>query len=807
MTILPTGSQENHLQTALDYARRRWRVLPLHGIIDGKCSCGKNDCGSPGKHPRTRHGLKDATDQEDIIRGWWAEWPSANVGIATGPESGFFMLGPDGQAGIDALVDLQRQHGPLPATPRVRSGGGGTHHYFAWPAEGGIVNRRNHRGMPIDVRGKGGLVVAPPSWHISGNRYCWEVPPSDGELAQAPEWLLAWAREEKKKGVEPGIRSSNSFNSSLPPPNGKLVLTVQPDRAADVRARVVAYLEKCPPAISGDGGHSQTFEVARVIVYGYDLGPDAGFDLLWQHYNPRCVPPWSEPELRHKCAEADTKPFDKPRGYMLHGEEQPSQAANPPPVSDVPAEDIEALPMPLPAPWPTLLPEALHGLAGEIVQTLAPETESDPVAILGQILVYFGNAAGRGPHFQIEGDSHHANVFLSLVGESSRSRKGTSRGQARRMMRYADDGWCQNCFASGLSSGEGLIWAVRDPIEKQEPIKEKGRITGYQTVVADEGISDKRLLADETEFAQVLKVLQREGNSLSPVIRQSWDTGNLRTLTKNNPARATGAHISISAHITRPELVKHLQNTEALNGFANRFLWLCVRRSRLLPDGGRDLDLSPLGMRLNYALAAARNVGPMKRSQTTSTLWHDVYPQLTAERPGLYGAVTGRAEAQVLRLSMVYALLDGVCLIEEDHLRAALALWSYADMSARLIFGAEPEDPLIALVQAKLQDAGDVGMTRTELHHAFSRNIPAANLLEALAKLRDRGDAYAEKYKSGKPGAPTERWFPKQRDELNESNERNTPATGQHPAAAENSSFNSFNSSPAPADGEEVVTL
>jgi hypothetical protein len=372
-------------------------------------------------------------------------------------------------------------------------------------------------------------------------------------------------------------------------------------------------------------------------------------------------------------------------------------------------------------------------------------------------------------------------------------------------MAYADDAWCKTCVASGMSSGEGLIFAVRDSIEKNEPIKEKGRVTGYQKVIVDEGIADKRLLADESEFAQVLKVLQREGNSLSPVIRQSWDTGDLRTLTKNSPARATGAHISISAHITKAELIKLLRDTEALNGFANRFLWLCVQRSQWLPDGGQALDLSPLGTRLNYALAAARNIGQMMRSPAASRHWHEVYPQLTAERSGLYGAVTGRAEAQVLRLSMIYALLDGKALIEIEHLRAALALWSYADASAQVIFGAEPEDPLTAMVLAKLQEAGTTGMTRTDLHNAFQRNIPAAKLVESLAKLRDRKDIYNETLRTGKPGAPTERWIARSANELNELIPKLKP-----PTAAEGiNSFNSF-SPPPPhksTDAEELVTI
>jgi hypothetical protein len=151
-------------------------------------------------------------------------------------------------------------------------------------------------------------------------------------------------------------------------------------------------------------------------------------------------------------------------------------------------------------------------------------------------------------------------------------------------------------------------------------------------------------------------------------------------------------------------------------------------------------------------------------------------------------------------------VLDGTGVIDEPHLRAALALWSYADTSARLIFGAEPEDPLVGLVLDKLREAGPAGMTRTDLHNAFSRNVPAAKLLESLAKLRDRNEAYAEKAKTGKPGAPAERWFPRRTNEGNES----IKAPAPNPAAEGIDSFPSFVRPPSP-DGspadEEVVTV
>jgi len=122
---------------------------------------------------------------------------------------------------------------------------------------------------------------------------------------------------------------------------------------------------------------------------------------------------------------------------------------------------------------------------------------------------------GRNAYYQVEADRHYPNVYAVLVGNTSKGRKGTSKGHILRLMQRADERWASERVQSGLSSGEGLIWAVRDAIEKQEPIKDKSRVTGYQNVVADPGIEDKRLTVMEAEFAFTLRVLGRDGNTLS----------------------------------------------------------------------------------------------------------------------------------------------------------------------------------------------------------------------------------------------------------------------------------------------------
>ncbi len=426
-------------------------------------------------------------------------------------------------------------------------------------------------------------------------------------------------------------------------------------------------------------------------------------------------------------------------------------------------QEIEEIPLPEPVPWPVLDPDAYHGLAGDIVRAIEPETEADPVAILVQVLVFFGNLIGRSAHFVVEGTQHFCNLFAVLVGRTGRGRKGTSEGRARQIVWFVDEGWTAERIETGLTSGEGLIWAVRDPIYKTETIKEKGRIVDTQEVLADPGIEDKRLLVIEPEFSKVLRVCKRETNILSPTIRAAWDSGHLRILAKNSPTKATGAHISIVSHITREELQRTLPEIEGFSGFANRFLWVAVRRSKLLPDGGRDLDLSTLALRLKDVADRAQNIGRMCRDSAAATLWRKIYADLASDQnTGLLGAVLSRAEAQVLRLSMIYALLDDSDTIKPEHLLAALAIWRYCEASAKLIFGDTSGDPLFARLVTLINE--NPGITRAQMHRRISSNLKATDLVAALAKIRDAGLARAERIETG--GKPAEHWFPARTPEV-----------------------------------------
>lgn len=400
--------------------------------------------------------------------------------------------------------------------------------------------------------------------------------------------------------------------------------------------------------------------------------------------------------------------------------------------------------------WPTLNNVALRGLAGQLVEALDPHTEADPVAVLLQFLVAFGNAVGRRPHFRIEGDFHHTNLFAVVVGSTAKGRKGTSWGRTRQILEAADSAWVQARIVSGLSSGEGLIWAVHDDVPAFNAE------TGEQEIV-DPGIADKRLLVQESELASTLRTLRRDGSTLSAVIRNAWDTGSLRTLTKNNPSSATDAHISIIGHITKEELRRYLDATEMANGFANRFLWVCVRRSKCLPEGGQlsDATLFSLSSQVRNALEVAKRIGHMTRSPAARALWASEYAALSDGRPGLLGAVTSRAEAQVTRLSCLYALLAGRAVIEVEDLEAALALWAYCEESCRYIFGDTLGDPIADTISAELKQRPD-GLTKSDISNVLGRHARVATIDRALAFLQECGLAELVVVPTG--GRPIHRW-------------------------------------------------
>lgn len=173
---------------AIRYAERGWPVFPLHGMRGGRCTCGRADCSSAGKHPLTKRGLKDAAVERTQINAWWRRWPKANIGLVTGESSGIVVVDIDLPR---AFESLDRLIGRLPKTLISVTGGGGLHLIYRRAAELRCTSARlpglsGH--LPgIDLRADGGYIVAPPSLHGSGERYSWLEAAT--EISSAPTWL------------------------------------------------------------------------------------------------------------------------------------------------------------------------------------------------------------------------------------------------------------------------------------------------------------------------------------------------------------------------------------------------------------------------------------------------------------------------------------------------------------------------------------------------------------------------------------------------------------------------------------------
>jgi hypothetical protein len=419
------------------------------------------------------------------------------------------------------------------------------------------------------------------------------------------------------------------------------------------------------------------------------------------------------------------------------------------------------------APYPAPLGEdAYYGIAERFVRLVEPHTEADPSFMLVQFLIFSGNIFGRNAFVWAGADQHYPNLFGCGVGPTAAGRKGSASGPAQLFFKGIDEDWVRS-IQSGLSSGEGLIWCVRDPIYRREKVSQgKGKPAEYEEVLVDPGVEDKRLLVHESEFFGALQAMRRQGNTLSPVMRSAFDKGNLNSMVKNSPAKATGAHISIVGNITKEELLRAMLVDEMDNGFANRFLWACSRRSKCLPEGGRMwevIESEPFRElqkdfnRIHYAVK-----GPVRRDADASDIWgYDdkpdagIYGELTKERHGMYGACTARAAALTLRLSLIYALLDGAGEIRKEHLIAALEVWRYCDDSAKYIFGDALGDPTADEILRALR-AAPAGLARTEIAALFDRHKSVAELSRALTVLHNRGLARFELQKT--KGRPAERW-------------------------------------------------
>lgn len=690
------SSKNKVLCAARRYLQRGWAVIPIP---------------HREKAPRIKHWQERRIEESEISEHFR---PEDNIGILLGKPSRRLV---DIDLDCDEAISLASSFLPHTGRRHGRKSKPNSHYfYYAKPTPSPEKFSDVDGTSIVELRSTGQQTVVPPSRHPSGER-------------------IKWVRKKKPARVE--ARKLRTAVSNLA--SAALLARHWPKRGS----RNEAALALAGLLLRADWEEDNAADFVASVA-------QAAEDEEW--------------ESRRASVLATAKRFRKgkditgrPRLAELVGENVVERACNwlAIPKSEVRAERRTTKR----APWPkSLCSEAFYGLAGDTVRLIEPQSEADPAALLLHILAAFGSVIGSRPHFEVEAAKHGTNLFCLIVGRTSKARKGTAWSHVRRLFGHVDPIWCENCLASGLSSGEGLIHAVRDEAQESKRNRTRTRQTDEETTTDELGAEDKRLMVVETEFAGPLRVQRREGNTLSAQIRQAWDTGNLRVMTKHAPIQTTDAHISIIGHITQEELRRELTLTDEANGFANRFLFVCAKRSKLLPLGGNvnPQELEKLAQEFSKAIRHAQRVGLVRFNRQARELWVHKYRKLTEEVPGMLGAIISRAEAQVIRLAVTYALMDRSHFIDKKHLRAALAVWRYCADSARYIFGDALGDRTADELLSALRK-NSKGLTRTEIRELFNRNRTESEITRALDALRECDLAHCEIEQTG--GRPAERWF------------------------------------------------
>lgn len=416
-------------------------------------------------------------------------------------------------------------------------------------------------------------------------------------------------------------------------------------------------------------------------------------------------------------------------------------------ISTLPTESDEVIDrLKLSHDYPIFEDINFYGIAGDVARLASEDSEAAPVAVYYSFLTAAAAMVGRYKYLQVGESRHYARLFTAVVGASSRARKGTSFKPVERIIKQAellDYSATLQITNGGLSSAEGLIYAVRDEAEETK---------GKDSIPIWDAVDDKRLLVVEEELGAVFKVAQRDGNVITQILRKAWDGGILAPMTKNNRMKATDPHINILGHITQFELKALLSANDINNGLANRFLWACVRRTKKLafPQRMDDHAVNKIADKLYKAfkLAESSAFNEIRLDDEARKFWNVKYHEISTDRYGVLGSVTSRDEAQVLRVALLFCLLDCVTMITTDHLKAAISVIEYSVKSAEFIFTVPTEDTSDA--QKLLTALATKPLTQSEVSMVFSRHKSRADLVVLLTDLQTTNKIRKQKVQGSK---------------------------------------------------------
>ena len=341
-------------------------------------------------------------------------------------------------------------------------------------------------------------------------------------------------------------------------------------------------------------------------------------------------------------------------------------------------------------------PACLYGLIGDVARAGSAETEANPYAIAANFIGYMSTGVGRGPYMAVGNTWHHCRQFTLHIGRSGRGRKGDAVALVSRIdkaLRALDEHIAPQVHRGGLSSREGLVFLIHD-----------GYTEGKSEV---EPIHDKRLWVVESEFANILQQGKRDGNTLSPALRDCWDGVSLKPATKSNRLYATDPHVNVSAAITPGELLSVMASRELTNGFANRFMPIWAERIKIIPfpKATSQDDVNRLAERVMLVLehcGAQRWVDKdhlrVELTPEARKLYEKLYRgELNDNSAGdRITALIERRAPMLLRLAMLFALCDLQTAVDVPHINAAMAWIRYSVESVKFVFASAADEVLVA---------------------------------------------------------------------------------------------------------------
>lgn len=434
------------------------------------------------------------------------------------------------------------------------------------------------------------------------------------------------------------------------------------------------------------------------------------------------------------------------------------------------------------APRPS--PDCLYGIVGDVARAGGDTTEANPYAIAANFIAFMSCAVGRGAYMPIGNTWHHPRLYMKHIGRSGRGRKGDAGSLGTRIehaLRKLNPDIVPQVHRGGLSSREGLVCLIHD-----------GYKDGKNEI---EPIHDKRLLVIESEFANILHQSKRDGNTLSPALRDAWDGVSLKPATKSSRLWATDPHISMIGAITPSELLGLMASRELTNGFANRFLMFWAERNKIIafPTATPQIEVDALALRVKDILLfckadrwADKDHTKIELSAEAKRRYENLYyTELNDNSAGerISGLIERRAP-MLLRLAMLFALCDLTTTVEVHHINAAMAWIRYSVESVKFIFASASDEAVATetndaaqkivnyLTDAKSATRKDLTVNCFQGHASKSR-IDAA-LDELLASNPPRIKIESIPRPKGAPGCATKIY------QLTGANSANS-ANSEHP--------------------------